>query len=60
MTPDEKKAFYKEVRKKEPDETSKGAGLGFIEMARKSEYPVDFDFIDADNDFWGKLCGFYF
>lgn len=51
MTPDEKKAFYKEVRKKEPIENSRGAGLGFIEMARKSEHPVDFDFIDVDNGF---------
>lgn len=51
MSQEEKKAFYKEVRKQEPDENSRGAGLGFIEMARKSEHPVDFDFIDADNGF---------
>lgn len=51
MSQEEKKAFYKEVRKKEPDENSRGAGLGFIEMARKSEHPVDYDFIDVDNGF---------
>jgi hypothetical protein len=48
MTPEEKKQYYKEMRKKSPDEASRGAGLGFIEMARKSEHPVDFDFIDVD------------
>lgn len=48
MTPEEKKQYYKEMRKKNPDEASRGAGLGFIEMARKSDHPVDFDFIDVD------------
>jgi hypothetical protein len=51
LNPDEKKQYYKEMRKKAPDETSRGAGLGFIEMARKSDHPVDFDFIDVDNEF---------
>lgn len=51
MDPDEKKKYYKEIRKKTPDEKSKGAGLGFIEMARKSNQPVDFDFIHIDNDY---------
>ena len=51
LSPEEKKQYYKEMRKKTPDESSRGAGLGFIEMARKSDHPVDFDFIDIDIDY---------
>lgn len=51
MSPDEKKRYYKEVRKQPPDKKSRGAGLGFIEMARKTDLPVDFDFIDIDNNY---------
>jgi hypothetical protein len=51
MNPEEKKQYYKEMRKKNPDESSRGAGLGFIEMARKSDHPVDFNFIDIDLNF---------
>lgn len=42
------KQYYKEQRKKGPDETSKGAGLGFIEMARKSSEKIQFDFKKTD------------
>jgi hypothetical protein len=49
MDPDEKKRYYKEMRKKGPEEGSRGAGLGFIEMARKTDKPVDYDFIDIDD-----------
>lgn len=48
MSPEEKKSYYKEMRRKGPSEGSRGAGLGFIEMARKSEKPVDYAFIDMD------------
>ncbi len=51
MSPEEKKQYYKEMRKKTPDESSRGAGLGFIEMARKSDHPVEFDFIDVDLEY---------
>jgi len=51
LGPEEKKQYYKEMRKKGPDEGSRGAGLGFIEMARKTEHPVDYDFIDIDKNF---------
>jgi hypothetical protein len=51
MNPEEKKQYYKERRKQGPAEGSRGAGLGFIEMARKSDHPVDYDFIDLDSDF---------
>ncbi|MFK5969728.1 MAG: SiaB family protein kinase [Candidatus Marithrix sp.] len=45
----ELKSFYKEQRKKEP--ITKGAGLGFIELARKSAKPIDFDFQSIDEQF---------
>jgi hypothetical protein len=36
MDAEELKQHYREQRRKDPDEYSKGAGLGFIEIARKS------------------------
>lgn len=36
MDKEQLKVFYKEQRRKSPEATSKGAGLGFIEMARQS------------------------
>ncbi len=45
----ELKSYYKEQRKKEP--ITKGAGLGFIELARKSTKPIDFDFQSIDERF---------
>jgi hypothetical protein len=47
MDKDELKKFYKEQRRKEASEGSKGAGLGFIEMARKASEPITFDFAPA-------------
>ena len=46
----ELKKYYKEQRKKGPDETSKGAGLGFIEMARKSSEKIQFEFKTIDEN----------
>lgn len=40
----ELKEFYKKKRKEGSDEQSKGAGIGFIEMARKSTKPLEFSF----------------
>ncbi|MBF0471485.1 MAG: hypothetical protein HQL48_08925 [Gammaproteobacteria bacterium] len=37
MDKDALRKHYKEQRRKDPDEFSKGAGLGFIEIARKAE-----------------------
>jgi hypothetical protein len=51
MNPEELKALYKEKMRSDPDEGSKGASLGFIEMARKSSEPIEFDFIDNDETF---------
>lgn len=44
------KQLYKEQRKRDPDQKSKGAGLGFIEIARKTSAPMEFDFSDIDDD----------
>lgn len=54
MEEGELKQLYKEKRKQGPDETSKGAGLGFIEIARKTSTPMTFDFtrIDAERSFF--------
>ncbi|MDM8569381.1 SiaB family protein kinase [Thiotrichales bacterium HSG1] len=49
MDKDELKSYYKEQRKKES--LTKGAGLGFIELARKSSKPIDFNFQPIDEHF---------
>ena len=46
----ELKQYYKDQRKKDPEETSKGAGLGFIDMARKSSQALEYDFHKVDED----------
>ena len=43
MDKDALKQYYKEQRRKEKAATSKGAGLGFIEMARKASEPISFE-----------------
>ncbi len=48
MNKDELKKYYKEQRRKGSDEDSMGAGLGFIEIARKSSEPIDYEFVDYD------------
>ncbi len=50
MSKDELKAAYKAQLKAGPDEYSKGAGIGFIEIARRASEPIDFDFADVDAD----------
>jgi hypothetical protein len=51
MDRDQLKALYRERRKSaEPCSDSKGAGLGFIEMARKASEPLKFDFTVVDDD----------
>jgi Family of unknown function (DUF6272) len=54
MNQDELKQYYKEQRRMDPDSDSKGAGLGFIEMARKVNKNIEFDFhkIDDENSFF--------
>ena len=44
------KAAYKEQLKVGPDEYSKGAGIGFIEIARRASKPIEFDFMEVDDE----------
>jgi Family of unknown function (DUF6272) len=48
MNKDELKELYKEKRRAENEIGSKGAGIGFIEMARKSTKPIEFSFQKID------------
>lgn len=50
MDKDELKKAYKEKLKSGPDEHSKGAGIGFLEIARKASEPIKFDFKNGDDD----------
>jgi regulator of sigma D len=40
------KAFYKEKLREPPEEDSKGASIGLIEIARRASEPLGFDFLD--------------
>lgn len=51
MNKDELKSYYREQRKKSPEQESKGAGLGFIEIARKASAPIYFEFIPIDQTY---------
>lgn len=51
MSREELKAAYKEQLKAGPDEHSIGAGLGFIEIARRASTPIDFEFTNVDDKF---------
>ncbi|MBF0236799.1 MAG: hypothetical protein HQM12_03775 [SAR324 cluster bacterium] len=51
MNKDELKQYYKEQRRLEPDSESKGAGLGFIEMARKATKPIEYHFEVLDRNY---------
>jgi len=44
MTMDEIKLAYKEMLRSEAPEDSKGAGLGFLTMARDASQPLEFEF----------------
>ena len=48
MSKDELRALHKEQLRSEPEAGSKGAGLGFMEIARRASKPIEFDFIDVD------------
>jgi len=54
MNKDELKVYYKERRRAEKDDDSKGAGIGFIEMAKRSTKPIEYSFknIDAQYSFF--------
>jgi hypothetical protein len=54
MGKDEIKAYYKEKLREPPDEGSRGATIGLIEIARRASAPIEFDFdrIDTDRHFF--------
>ena len=46
---DQLQAYFKQKMKEEPDPSSKGAGLGFIDMARKSNGLIDYNIERIDD-----------
>ena len=48
---DSLKDLYKKKLREPKEETSKGAGLGFIEIARRASEIIDFDFMDLDDNY---------
>jgi hypothetical protein len=51
MGKEELKVLYKEQLRAEPEQGSKGAGLGFMEIARRASKPIEFDFTNVDSDY---------
>lgn len=51
LSKDELNALYRERRKMEIQPSSKGAGLGLIEMARRSSEPLGYSFEQIDDEF---------
>ena len=49
LTKEELSQWYREQRKMGPDPGSKGAGLGLIDVARKTTQPPEFDFEEIEN-----------
>jgi len=45
------KSLYKQKLRAPTEETSKGAGLGFIDIARRASEIIDFDFMDLDDEY---------
>jgi hypothetical protein len=50
MDRDAIKAYYKEQLREAPEEQSKGATIGLIEIARRASEPIEFDFDPIDNE----------
>jgi uncharacterized protein DUF6272 len=48
MNKEELRTLHKERLRAGPEEGSKGAGLGFMEIARRASKPIEFDFTDVD------------
>lgn len=49
MDKDQLRMYYRQKRKQSPEKGSKGAGLGFIEMAKKSKDKIEFLFTKVDD-----------
>ena len=50
MTVEELKAAYKQALGSETPSNSKGAGLGFLTMAREASEPLEFEFVPSANE----------
>lgn len=50
MDKDEIKAYYKEQLREAPEEKSRGATIGLIEIARRASEPIEFDFEHIESD----------
>ena len=50
MDKDELKARYKETLKGETPDGSKGAGVGFLDIARRARYGFEFDFFQVNDN----------
>ena len=48
---DELKKLYKQQMMEGPEEGSKGASLGFLEMARRAGYPLEFSFEEVSEEY---------
>jgi hypothetical protein len=49
LKPEELKKYFKRLRKTGWDKHERGAGLGFIDMLKKSKQGIDFTFYDIDD-----------
>lgn len=59
MDRDAIKAYYKEQLREAPDENSRGATIGLIEIARRASQPIEYDLepVDAERSFFVlKVC----
>ncbi|MFH2096368.1 MAG: DUF6272 family protein, partial [Bacteroidota bacterium] len=51
MTKDELKSLYKLILNNQEFSNKGGGGLGMIDIARKTESKLDYEFFDVDSDF---------
>ena len=52
---DQLKKLYKQKMMEGPEEGSKGASLGLVEMARRSGYPIEFAFEEINQELFKEL-----
>ena len=50
MNKEELRALHKERLRLGPEEGSKGASLGLMEIARRASKPIEFEFTDVDGE----------
>ncbi|MBF0448091.1 MAG: hypothetical protein HQL67_07825 [Magnetococcales bacterium] len=51
MDRDQLKALYKQILKGDVPEGSKGAGVGFVDIAKKATRPIEFDFLPLSEEY---------